>query len=102
MYPGDDDAWNAFTQATLDMWVTYAGPDRDALRAIRPPALVVLGDRDAFIRVETAVETYRLLPLGELAICPVAGHDLPENHPVWLAELVSAFADRVASAGRRD
>ena len=99
MFAGDDDAWNAFTQATLDMWVTYAGPDRDALRAIRQPALVTLGDRDQFIAVESAVEMYRLLPFGELAVCPVAGHDLPENHPAWLAEMVTAFADRIAAAG---
>ena len=47
-------------------------PD-DALKSIQAPTLVMAGDRDV-IRIEHAVDLYRLLPHAQLAIMPGADH----------------------------
>ena len=44
------------------------------LRKIEAPTLILVGDRDPFCTVEEAVEAYRMLEQGELAIVPDHGH----------------------------
>ena len=40
---------------------------------IKAPLLIALGDHD-FVRLEHAVETFKLIPNAELAVIPDAGH----------------------------
>jgi pimeloyl-ACP methyl ester carboxylesterase len=60
------------------------------MKAIKAPVLITLGDRDA-IRVEHAVEMYRLIPNAQLAILPGADHFLLWQNPEKLLPTVAEF-----------
>jgi len=63
----------------------FKGWSSDEISSINAPALVVIGDRDLTLP-EHAVEMYRLLPNGRLAI-------LPGDHGSYMGEAMSAGAD---------
>jgi pimeloyl-ACP methyl ester carboxylesterase len=66
--------------------------------------LVIVGDRD-FVRIEHAVETFRLIPNAELAVIPDAGHFVLYSEPERVIPVVKHFLEKaekrrpVASAG---
>lgn len=68
---------------------------RTALRATRTPSLVVVGTRDLLTPVPAARHLARQLPNAELVVLARAGHQLMQERPVELAELIDAFAARV-------
>jgi pimeloyl-ACP methyl ester carboxylesterase len=51
----------------------WDGFSREELASIKVPVLIAVGDHD-FVRLEHAVETFRLIPNAELAVIPDAGH----------------------------
>ena len=55
---------------------------KEDIQSIQAPALIVAGDRDLPMP-EHAVEMYRLLPHGRLAI-------LPGNHGSYMGEIMSS------------
>ncbi len=62
------------------------------IRGIDAPTMVVAGDADV-VRPEHAVEMYRLLPNGQLAILPGATHALIVDKADLLAAIVPTFLD---------
>jgi len=64
--------------------------DPDRLRALTIPVLVLVGDDDE-VRLEHTLETYGLLPDGELAIVPRATHALVVEKPDLVARLIRDF-----------
>lgn len=64
--------------------------DPAALAAVRAPALVVVGERDA-VRPEHTRLIVDALPDARLAVVPGAGHMLPRCAPDELSALVTAF-----------
>jgi pimeloyl-ACP methyl ester carboxylesterase len=64
---------------------------RDALRATDTPSLVVVGTRDLLTPVPAARHLAHLLPSSELVVLPKAGHQLMQERPDELAELIDAF-----------
>ena len=66
-------------------------PEKEALRGITAPTLIVHGDRDQFFPVEMPVELYRLLPDAELCILPRTGHGVVGQHPELVGTLVESF-----------
>ena len=62
----------------------------EAIRTIQAPMLVMIGGND-FVRPEHAVEMYRLLPHGQLAVLPMSTHFAPMDRPQWVASMVRAF-----------
>jgi pimeloyl-ACP methyl ester carboxylesterase len=60
---------------------TFKDWKEEDLRSIQAPALIVIGDQDV-PRPEHAVEMYRLLPHGRLAI-------LPGTHGSYMGEAMS-------------
>jgi pimeloyl-ACP methyl ester carboxylesterase len=68
---------------------------RDALRATRTPSLVIVGTRDLLTPVPSASHLAHLLPDSELVVLPRAGHQLMQERPAELAELIDAFAARL-------
>lgn len=68
---------------------------REALRATNTPSLVIVGTRDLLTPVPSASHLARLLPDSELVVLPRAGHQLMQERPDELAELLEAFAARV-------
>lgn len=73
------------------LWRTvhYALTDRieEKLPAVRAPTLVVRGGRDVIVPQSWAVEVTALLPHGQLAVIPGAGHTVNYNAPADLARL---------------
>lgn len=63
------------------------------LRSIQAPILVMIGDGD-FVRPEHAVEMYRLLRQGQLAVLPQSTHFEPLERPQWVASMARAFLER--------
>ena len=68
----------------------------EAIRGIKAPTMVVVGDADV-VRPEHAVEMFRLLPHGELAILPGATHALILEQADLLAGMVLPFLDRASA-----
>ncbi len=68
---------------------------RDALRATRTPSLVVVGTRDLLTPVPSARHLAHLLPDSDLVVLPKAGHQLMQERPNELAELVDAFVAKL-------
>lgn len=65
------ECWPTFWQKRAD--IRWDGFSHDELRSIRARVLIALGDQD-FVRIEHAVEAFRLIPNAELSIIPDAGH----------------------------
>lgn len=68
---------------------------RDALKATRTPSLVIVGTRDLLTPVPSASHLAHLLPDSELVVLPRAGHQLMQERPDELAELLDAFVARL-------
>lgn len=71
---------------------------RVALRATRTPSLVVVGTRDLLTPVWAGRRLAKQLPDAEFVVLPRAGHQLMQERPVELAELLDAFVDRITGA----
>jgi pimeloyl-ACP methyl ester carboxylesterase len=82
--------WNGFSTAQLN--------------SIAAPVLITLGDRD-FVRLERAVDTFRLIPNAELAVIPDSGHVALFSEPDKVIPIVKHFLEKsdarppVATAG---
>lgn len=72
------------------MALTDPGLSPEQIKSIRAPILVMIGDAD-FVRPEHAVEMYRLLPHGQLAVLPQSGHFAPMERPQWVSSMARAF-----------
>ena len=58
----------------------YSAYAREDFERIVSPTLVILGDRDGWVRVDEAVEMYHLIPNSELAILPNTDHTTDLAH----------------------
>jgi len=64
----------------------------ETIRSIDAPTMVLIGDAD-IVRPEHAVEMFRLLPHGQLAVLPGADHATVMNRADLLLEMIPAFLD---------
>ncbi|HKW47611.1 MAG TPA: alpha/beta hydrolase [Gemmatimonadaceae bacterium] len=84
--------------------IQWSGFSREELASITAPVLIIVGDRD-FVRIEHAVESFRLIPNAELAVIPDAGHFALYSEPERVIPVVKHFLEKsgkrapVASAG---
>lgn len=69
---------------------------RVAIRATRTPSLVVVGTRDLLTPVPAGRHLAHLLPDADLVVLPRAGHQLMQERPAELAQLLDAFAAELA------
>jgi pimeloyl-ACP methyl ester carboxylesterase len=77
----------------------------DAIEAIKPPTLLILGDSD-LVRPEHAVEMFRLLgggvfgdtpaglPDSQLAVLPGTSHVTLVDRADWLVSMINEFLDK--------
>jgi pimeloyl-ACP methyl ester carboxylesterase len=96
-HAGGDEQWRALVQQTAPMWLDYQGLDADVVRSIQAPALVFAGDRDEQEgNLDLAVSLYRMLPNGELGVCPNADHFAPitPERAGMFAAMIRDFAVR--------
>ena len=67
----DPDYWPKFWGKVCS--IQWGGFSNEELASIKAPVLIAVGDHD-FVRLEHAVETFKLIPNAELAVIPDAGH----------------------------
>jgi pimeloyl-ACP methyl ester carboxylesterase len=60
------------------------------IRSINAPALVMVGDAD-IVRLEHAVQMFRLLPHAQLAVLPGTDHGTLLQRPDWVVSMMEAF-----------
>jgi pimeloyl-ACP methyl ester carboxylesterase len=83
-------AWMGVMRDVWDRFTSDAGFSHADFSAITCPTLLSVGDRDPFCPVEEAVQIFRQLPAGELAIMPGMPHSLSPA----LVELIADFLTR--------
>lgn len=103
--PDGREHWPVVVEKLARMHADSPRIDASQLATLTIPTLVVLGDDDE-VRLEHAVDVYRALPNGELAVIPRATHGFLVEKPDLFARLVREFhADQtgigVASIRRR-
>jgi pimeloyl-ACP methyl ester carboxylesterase len=67
---------------------------RNVLASVKCPTLVLYPDRSILFDVDQAVEFYRHLPQGELAILPRCGHNTYEEQPEEYIRFILNFLKR--------
>jgi pimeloyl-ACP methyl ester carboxylesterase len=80
----------SFFDKSVKRMVEFKDWQADSIRSIQAPTMVLLGDAD--IRPEHAVEMFRLLPHGQLAVLPGTDHMAIVKHELLLS-LIPAFLD---------
>jgi pimeloyl-ACP methyl ester carboxylesterase len=88
--PGPD-YWKELLKQISSMWWAPLGYNANDFEHIIIPTLILVGDRDAIVPVEEAVEMYRLIPNAELAIAPNADHGFPYTNPDTFTALTVGF-----------
>ena len=72
--------------------IQWEGFSNEELASIKVPFLILVGDHD-FVRVEHAVESFRLIPNAELAVIPSASHFAPISEPAKVIPIVRHFLE---------
>jgi pimeloyl-ACP methyl ester carboxylesterase len=67
----------------------------DELRAIRAPAMIVVGEKDRWLSIRSAERLAGMLPESRLERIEGAGRLIPEEEPDRLAELLLSFVGSV-------
>jgi pimeloyl-ACP methyl ester carboxylesterase len=99
----DPNAWSALVRKVSDLDRTFEGWSPDAIRALRPPILLVIGDSD-IVRPEHTMEMFRLLgggvigdivglPASQLAVLPGTSHVGVLDRVEWLRSMTAEFLD---------
>jgi pimeloyl-ACP methyl ester carboxylesterase len=88
-------------ESSYNMFRTYGGAYgkgffdlRGVLKSVKCSTLVLYPDRSFIFDVEQAVEFYRCLPMGELAVLPNCGHNTYEDQPGEYIRFVLSFFKR--------
>jgi len=87
----DPDYWPSFWCKVSS--IQWGGFSNEELASIKVPVLIALGDRD-FVRLEHAVETFRLIPSAELAVIPDAGHFALFSEQERVIPVVKTFLEK--------
>jgi pimeloyl-ACP methyl ester carboxylesterase len=82
-----------FAHVALAMRSLNEDPLTDRLRALRVPALIVVGEKD-FLGVGGSVILSRAIAEAELEIRPGRGHGVYREEPQWFSQRVAAFLTR--------
>ena len=100
--PNPED-WPALVEKAVRLDLEFEGWPAEAVRSIKAPTLIVIGDAD-IVRPEHAVEMLRLLgggvpgdlaglPRSRLAVLPGTTHVTMMERAGWLAPMVAEFLD---------
>ena len=72
--------------------IQWRGFSAEELASIKAPILIVLGDHD-FVRLEHAVDTFKVIPNARLAVIPDASHYVLFSEPERVIPLVKHFLE---------
>ena len=84
------EALQTFHDKCRDRMLEFKDWKEDDIRSIAAPTLVIIGDTDV-IRPEHAVEMFRLLPHGQLAVLPGTDHMSIVKRAGWQVSMIEAF-----------
>lgn len=86
----DPKGWSTLIAKVVKQTVDFQGWPPEAMRSIKAPILVMVGDADV-VRPEHAVEMFKLLPQAQLAVLPGTDHFAPLQRSDWIASMAKAF-----------
>jgi pimeloyl-ACP methyl ester carboxylesterase len=82
--------WPVLVAKIKKMGLEWKGFTRVQMKSIKAPLLITLGDRDG-VKLEHAVEMFRLVPNARLAVFPGGDHFLILTSPDTVLSPVAAF-----------
>jgi pimeloyl-ACP methyl ester carboxylesterase len=88
----DPKQWPVLVAKVKKMGLEFRGFSRDDMKAIQAPVLVTQGDHD-LVRLEHAVEMFRLIPKAKLAVFPGGDHFTLVTNPDKVLTPVAAFLE---------
>ena len=86
------EALPAFHDKCRDRMLEFKDWRPEDIQSIGAPTLVMIGDAD-IIRPEHAVEMFRLLPHGQLAVLPGTDHMTIVKRADWQVSMIDSFLD---------
>jgi pimeloyl-ACP methyl ester carboxylesterase len=66
--------WETFVNRQIQMWTDSSNYPQDDIKLIEVPTLLIVGDKDEAVPLETQIEMLDLMPQAELAIIPNMTH----------------------------
>jgi pimeloyl-ACP methyl ester carboxylesterase len=88
----DPSKWPVLVSKIVKMDDNFKGFPAKDVKSIKAQTLIMMGDRDA-VRVEHAVEMYRMIPNSQLAIFPAGDHFLPFAAPDKVLATLASFLE---------
>jgi len=82
--------WPTLIEKVRDGYFAFEGWSKDELRKLAAPLLVMVGDRD-IVTLEHAIELFRLVPDGKLAVLPGSDHGAPVARVEWIKAMLLDF-----------
>lgn len=81
---------------SLPSWIDLLDHDaREALKVTKTPSLILVGSRDLLTPVYAAKRIARFLPNARFEVLEGAGHQLMQERPYEVAQLIDEFASRL-------
>jgi|SRR3974390_671316 len=77
--------------------IQWKGFSKEELASIKAPTLIIVGDHD-FVRVEHAMETFKVIPNAELAVIPSASHFVLYSEQERVIPIVKHFLEKSENA----
>jgi pimeloyl-ACP methyl ester carboxylesterase len=94
-----DRCWDPEGRARQAMAVASSPPRLEGLRTLRVPTLVVHGNADRLMPLESGRATAEAIPGARLEIVDGMGHDYPPQHWPRMVELITTHARSAVAAG---
>ncbi len=95
----DPKQWPVLVAKVKQMGLAFKGFTHEEMKSIKARVLITLGDRDG-VRLEHAVEMFRLIPNAQLAVFPGGDHLLLWTSPETVLAPIAAFFDAPAPQAR--
>lgn len=91
--------WPVLVAKVKKMGLKWTGFTREQMESIKAPVLITLGDRDV-VRLDHAVEMYRIIANARLAVFPGGDHFLVTTSPDTVLAPVATFFEAPLSNAR--
>ena len=88
--------WEELLRNISKMWTNPDEFPQKRIRNITVPTLIIQGDRDEAVPLEDAVNIYKMIPKGELAIIASADHGSIITQAPRFAEVMLEFLKRIS------
>ena len=95
----DPKKWPVLVAKVKKMGLEFKGFTPEEMKSIKARVLITLGDRDG-VRLEHAVEMFRLIPNAQLAVFPGGDHLLLWTSPETVLSPIATFLNAPVPAAR--